>query len=654
MPTTPFHKVLVANRGEIAVRVLRSIHSAGYRSVAVYSTADSNAPHVALADEAMCIGPPQVGASYLNMQALLDAARTTGADAIHPGYGFLSENADFAAACAEAGITFIGPSAEAIALMGNKRVTKAHMVEAGVPCIPGYQGADQSDAVLMAEAERIGFPLMIKAAAGGGGRGMRLVDDLDKVPSALASARNEAKSAFGSDELILEKAIINGRHIEIQVAADLAGNTLHLGERDCSIQRRHQKVVEEAPSPFVDAALRAEIGAVAVNAAKACGYHGVGTVEFLVDEDRAFYFLEMNTRLQVEHPVTELVTGTDLVDWQLRIVAGEPLALRQEDVTLSGHAIEVRLYAEDPAQGFMPQTGTVQHWAPSSDTGVRIDSGIVSGSEVSPYYDPMLAKVIAYRSNRQEARRRLLRALGETHVLGSATNKGFLAHVLEDDRFVQGAATTAFINDKTLEAAARAVSISPSMVACAAVLMTCGTAGWTNGAPIPRRLVLNDGETDWAVTLSGRGNAFSVQIGEVQHEVEVLDMAGSEASLIFDGIRQRMAFVLNGDDIHLSRAGQSISLHDITYAPVAGDDAEGNGQIIAQTEGLVVGIAVAEGVQVDKGDTLVTVEAMKMEHHHVADGSGRVRAISVADGDQVKKGQMLVELELDATQEATS
>ncbi len=440
-----FSKVLVANRGEIAWRVMRTARAMGYRTVAVYSDADKDAPHVAFADEAVRIGPPPVGESYLSIDRILEAAHKSGADAIHPGYGFLSENEAFAAACEKAGLTFIGPPPAAIAAMGNKAAAKRRMIDAGVPCVPGYQGADQSDANLEAEARKIGLPVMVKAAAGGGGRGMRLVEHDGDLLEAIRTARTEAESAFGSGELILEKAVVDARHVEIQVFADAHGNVIHLGERDCSVQRRHQKVIEEAPSPAVDAALRDRMGAAAVAAARTIGYRGAGTVEFLLGADGAFYFLEMNTRLQVEHPVTEAITGLDLVEWQLRVARGEQLPLTQEQVTFSGHAIEVRLYAEDAYGGFLPQTGRIDVWRPATGPGVRIDHGMKDGLAISPYYDPMIAKVIAHGATREEARVRLVRALAETVVLGPTTNRHFLIRLLEHPDFAAGEATTAFL-----------------------------------------------------------------------------------------------------------------------------------------------------------------------------------------------------------------
>ena len=423
----------------------------GYKTVAVYSEADRNALHVDCADEAVFIGASEVSSSYLNLDAILAAAKTSGADAVHPGYGFLSENTEFSRACSQAGITFIGPAPEAIELMGNKRQAKIAMINAGVPCIPGYEGADQSNENLLVQAREIGFPVMVKAAAGGGGRGMRQVDNEASFIEHLESARSEALNAFGSDELILEKAIVEPRHIEIQVFADQHGNCIHLGERDCSIQRRFQKVVEESPSPFMTQALRQQMGEAAVQAAKSCNYLGAGTVEFLVDKDRNFYFLEMNTRLQVEHPVTELVTGTDLVSWQLKIAAGESLPLKQEDVSMQGHAVEVRLYAEDPDNNFMPQTGSVLHWQPPRGEGIRLDSGIKQGQKISPYYDPMLAKVIAWGSDRNTACRRLQSALEDMRLMGVTHNQHFLGDILAQHEFIQGNATTAFLDQVELK-----------------------------------------------------------------------------------------------------------------------------------------------------------------------------------------------------------
>ena len=440
-----FNKILIANRGEIACRIQRTAQALGYRTVAVFSDADADALHVHMADEAVNIGPAPVQQSYLNIEAIIDAARRTGADAIHPGYGFLSENAGFARACQNAGITFIGPSPEAIELMGSKRLSKLAMLDAGVPCIAGYQGAEQDDATLSREADRIGYPLMIKASAGGGGRGMRLVHDAGDLLAQIRTARSEALHGFGSDELILEQALIDPRHVEVQLFGDHQGNLIYLGERDCSIQRRHQKVIEEAPCPVMTAELRQAMGEAALKAGRAVNYVGAGTVEFLLDACGQFYFLEMNTRLQVEHPVTELITGLDLVAWQLQVAAGLPLPLRQEQVQLSGHAMEVRLYAEDPAQDFVPQTGRIARWEPALQSGVRIDHGLMEGQQVSPFYDSMLGKIIAHGATREEARRKLLRAVQDSVLLGLPSNQRLLAGLLEHPQFIRGEFSTGFI-----------------------------------------------------------------------------------------------------------------------------------------------------------------------------------------------------------------
>ncbi|HEX7440824.1 MAG TPA: acetyl-CoA carboxylase biotin carboxylase subunit, partial [Caldimonas sp.] len=469
MTPTPFRKVLVANRGEIALRVMRSARRLGLGTVAVVSSVDADAPHARAADQAVAIGAARPAESYLSIPALLDAARVSGADAVHPGYGFLAENADFARACRAAGLVFIGPSAEAIEAMGDKAEAKRLMQAAGVPCIPGYQGADQSDANLAAQADVIGYPVMIKASAGGGGRGMRLVTQASDFAAALRSARSEAQGAFGSDTVILERALLAARHIEVQVFADRHGHAIHLGERDCSVQRRHQKLIEEAPSPAVDADLRERLGATALAALKTIEYEGAGTVEFLLDRDGRYYFMEMNTRLQVEHPVTEAITGLDLVEWQLRIAAGEALPLAQQDVRFDGHAIEVRLCAEDPGRGFMPQSGTLALWRPPA--GLRVEHALHSGVDVAPYYDSMIAKLVAHGRDRDEARRKLGAGLENLVVLGIATNREFLARCLRDPVFAAGAATTAFVDERAEELAQPDPDVRAWLVAVAALLL---------------------------------------------------------------------------------------------------------------------------------------------------------------------------------------
>src|SRR5882757_5785306 len=440
-----FHKILIANRGEIALRIMHTARRLGYGVVAVYSDADRDARHVREADQAVRIGEALPAQSYLRIEAIIAAAKASGAGAVHPGYGFLAENENFATACRDAGLVFIGPSPEAIRLMGNKAGAKDIMQKAGVPCVPGYQGADQSDAVMLAEAKKIGFPVMIKAVAGGGGRGMRLVSDVAAFPDMLRGARAEAQGAFGDPTVILERAIVNPRHIEIQVFGDRYGNAIHLGERDCSVQRRHQKLIEEAPSPAVTPELLARMGAIAVNAIKSIGYEGAGTLEFLLDERGAFYFMEMNTRLQVEHPVTEAITGLDLVELQLRVAGGEPLGLRQEDIKFSGHAIEVRLCSEDAAHEFMPQSGRMALWQMPDE--LRVEHALQSGSEIPPFYDSMIAKLISHGATRDEARRKLIHGLEHAVAFGVTTNQAFLAACLRHPVFAAGEATTAFIGE---------------------------------------------------------------------------------------------------------------------------------------------------------------------------------------------------------------
>ncbi len=647
-----FEKVLVANRGEIACRVLQSARSLGYRTVAVFSEADAGARHVQLADEAVCIGPATAAESYLNVPALLDACRRSGADAVHPGYGFLSENADFAAACAEAGVTFIGPPAEAIRLMGSKRLSKIAMQEAGVPCVPGYQGEDQSDDTLIKEAEAVGLPLMIKASAGGGGRGMRVVTEPQQIAAQLKSARQEAKSSFGNDELILERAVINPRHVEIQVFGDHHGNVIHLGERDCSVQRRHQKVVEEAPSPVVDEDLRRRMGEAAVNAAKACDYVGAGTVEFLLGADGEFYFLEMNTRLQVEHPVTELVTGQDLVAWQLRVAAGEPLPLTQEQVRLTGHAMEVRLYAEDPAQGYLPQTGPVLSWRPASGEGVRIDHGLVDGAEVGSHYDPMLAKIIAFGASRDEARRRLIRAVEDTVLMGLDDNRRFLAAILRHPEFAAGDATTAFIDGPFADdPGLRAADTPEALWALAALLLTrigagdaAGRAGYRNwhssgvGAQ-PLVLAQGDRERTLYLTPDGIHGGPDLTLDAVR-----LDAVHDDGTLIatLDGVRRRYHWLYRDGRVWLQDGGLRACFEERTHRASGGEQGPGSGQLKAPMDGAVIEVSAAAGDTVKRGQTLAVLEAMKMEHALKADCDGTVDTVTVSAGDQVKRQQLLI------------
>ncbi len=658
-----FGKILVANRGEIAVRIIRSAKSLGYRTVAVYSEADAGAPHVALADEAVPIGPSPVAASYLDPARLLKAAAATGADAVHPGYGFLSENADFARACVEAGLVFIGPSPEAIRLMGNKAEAKRRMIEAGVPCVPGYEGKEQADAVFVAAAKEIGFPVMVKAAAGGGGRGMRLVEKKEQLVAALASARSEALNAFGSDELILEKAVQRPRHVEIQVFGDAHGNVIHLGERDCSVQRRHQKVVEEAPCPVMTPGLRDMMGGAAVEAARSIKYEGAGTVEFLLDGDGNFYFLEMNTRLQVEHPVTELVTRLDLVALQLRVARGEALPIGQEDVSLDGHAIEVRLYAEDPSRNFLPQSGRVDMWRPAAGDGIRVDHGLREGQDISPFYDPMIAKVIAWGSDRDEARRRLIRALDETAVFGPVTNKDFLVAILEHERFAAGEATTAFLGENFSDETLQAIHPSRAQAAVAAVLhyraardraaehavaLTPKLVDWASAGRLASRFAYALGEAapvDFRVGALGRERYLIEESGGV-HTVEVLSDGDGTARVLIDEVQKTLRYVAGSEGtLHLAIDGRSFRFDDLLLRATGADAAAASGSVLAPMHGKILRLGVAVGDSVNEGQPLVVLEAMKMEHEINATLNGKVVAVNVAEGDQVPANTLMIEIE---------
>ncbi|MDX1599580.1 MAG: acetyl/propionyl/methylcrotonyl-CoA carboxylase subunit alpha [Marinobacter sp.] len=641
-------KLLIANRGEIAVRVIRTAKALGYRTVAIYSEADARALHVHEADEAVCVGPAQVSASYLNVDAILDAARKTGADCIHPGYGFLSENAGFANACKNAGLIFVGPPANAIELMGSKRRSKIAMQEAGVPVVPGYEGNNASDDELISAAGDIGYPLMIKASAGGGGRGMRLVQQETELADNIKRARSEAKQAFGDDELILEKAVIEPRHVEIQVFADRHGNAVYLGERDCSVQRRHQKVVEEAPSPFVTPELRQAMGEAAVKAALACSYEGAGTVEFLVDKDRNFYFLEMNTRLQVEHPVTELITGQDLVAWQLAVAESQPLPLKQEDIQLNGHAMEVRLYAEDPAHDFTPQTGPLYAFEPSQGEGLRFDTGVRSGDTITPHYDPMLAKVIAWGQNRDEARRRLIRALEDTTVFGVTTNRYFLSRIIADETFGAGEATTAFLQQAFRDDPSLA-PYTPGIreLALAACILDHGNLGqsaWSNAPATMTPMKLDTGGDTVELLVRKTGNTVSVSHGDSHYQLLLESFGDGLLCIIDNNVRQRCQYHREGDSLYLQAFGQAWSVRDVTHQPAAGANGAGSGKVQATMDGAIIDVLVKSGQTVQQGDTLVILEAMKMEHPVKADRDGVVDEVLVSNGDQVKRSQMLVNI----------
>jgi geranyl-CoA carboxylase alpha subunit len=651
MPRRPFFRILIANRGEIALRIMRTARRLGHGVVAVYSDADRDALHVRGADQAVRIGEALPAQSYLNVPAIIAAARASGADAIHPGYGFLAENQDFAAACRDAGLVFIGPSPEAIKAMGNKAGAKAIMQAAGVPCVPGYQGDDQSDAVMLAQAEAIGFPVMIKAVAGGGGRGMRLVSDATTFPDALRGARSEATAAFGDGTVILERAIMDPRHIEIQVFGDAFGNAIHLGERDCSVQRRHQKLIEEAPSPAVSLELRAKMGAVAVAAVKAIGYEGAGTLEFLLDPSGDFYFMEMNTRLQVEHPVTEAITGLDLVELQLRVAAGEPLPLRQENVRLSGHAIEVRLCAEDPGQDFMPQSGRMALW--QMPETLRVEHALQSGAEIPPFYDSMIAKLIAVGATRDQARGRLISGLEQTVAFGVTTNQSFLMSCLRHPAFAGGEATTAFIGryrDALLAQGRPAVS-EAALAALLLYVTNSHAPPWRRGRslaasfPAPLRIEVGDVVSELEVGRR-RDGSYLVSGEGGEHRFDIDEIGGHAIRFRSGGVMESARFLRDGDRLHILHRGLTFSVFDLTLAaPETAAACGGDGKVRAALNGRVVGLLVRQGERVAAGQPVLTLEAMKMEHVHIAGVAGTIAAISVAEGEQVTTGRIVVEIE---------
>ena len=650
MKRTPFYKILIANRGEIALRIMRTARRLGYGVVAVYSDADRDALHVREADQAIRIGEALPAQSYLKIDAIIAAAKASGASAIHPGYGFLAENEDLAQACRDAGLVFIGPSPEAIRAMGNKAGAKDIMQKAGVPCVPGYQGADQSDAVMLAEAKKIGFPVMIKAVAGGGGRGMRLVADAAAFPDALRSARSEAQGAFGDPTVILERAIVDPRHIEIQVFGDRYGHAVHLGERDCSVQRRHQKLIEEAPSPKVMPRLRARMGAVAVAAVKSIRYEGAGTLEFLLDERGEFYFMEMNTRLQVEHPVTEAITGLDLVELQLRVASGEPLGLEQEDIKFSGHAIEVRLCSEDAGHDFMPQSGRMALW--QMPDGIRVEHALQSGSEIPPFYDSMIAKLVSHGADRNQARSRLICGLEQTAAFGVTTNQGFLISCLRHPGFAKGEATTAFIGKHRDDLLApRADEATDAALAALLLYVTNPHAPpWRGGRslaaafPLAARIDLGHGVREVEIVRERDGSyAASLEDGERRFEID--ELGRDTIRFRTNGLMEQVKFLRDGDRLHFLHRGVTISVRDLTLAaPVSAAANGGDGKVRAAMNGRVVAVLVKPGDKVAAGQPVMTLEAMKMEHVHTAGVAGTVSAIDVVEGEQVTTGRIVVEI----------
>ncbi|WDS35908.1 acetyl/propionyl/methylcrotonyl-CoA carboxylase subunit alpha [Pseudoxanthomonas sp.] len=661
-----FDKILIANRGEIACRIIATCRCLGIATVAVYSEADANARHVRLADEAVCIGPPASRDSYLRADKVIAAAVQAGAQAVHPGYGFLSENAGFARACAEAGLVFIGPPAAAIEAMGSKSAAKALMQAAGVPLVPGYHGDDQSPTLLRNEATRIGYPVLIKASAGGGGKGMRVVEREADFESALASCQREASASFGDDRVLVEKYLVRPRHIEVQVFGDSHGNVVHLYERDCSAQRRHQKVIEEAPAPGISAAFRAAIGTAAVDAARAVGYVGAGTVEFIVDADGAFYFMEMNTRLQVEHPVTELVTGQDLVAWQLRVAAGAPLPLLQDAIPLAGHAIEVRLYAEQPEKGFLPSTGTLKYLQfPAALRHMRVDSGVEAGDVISPYYDPMIAKLIVWDETREAAIARMLQALAGTRIVGVGNNVAFLSRLVAHPEVRAGGYDTGLI-ERALPQLVAADAALPADALAIAALWTLhhetqaatararssadphspwGTAdGWRINGAATRQLELRDASgTSHMLALHHDGAGGFVLDGA---PARVLSVEGAVLRHQL-GTRQGHATVLADADgaLHVfASAGHAVLQPVDPLAHVAsGGDAHGG--LAAPMPGRIIAVLAADGAQVDAGTPLLVMEAMKMEYTVSAPTAGTVSRMLCKVGDLVADKAPLVEFE---------
>jgi acetyl-CoA carboxylase biotin carboxylase subunit len=630
-----FGKILIANRGEIACRVIRTARELGYRTVAVYSQADARAPHVSLADEAVLIGPPPAADSYLRIDAILDAARRTGADAVHPGYGFLSENPIFARECATHNITFIGPPVEAIEIMGDKSRAKARMVEAGVPVVPGAAIAS------VESAEKLGFPVMVKAVSGGGGRGMRLVQDAIGLPEALSGAAREALSAFGDGRLMLEKFVRHGRHIEFQIFGDSHGNCVHLGERDCTAQRRRQKVVEESPSPIVDSDLRARMAEAAVKAARAVDYRGAGTVEFILDAEGNFYFLEMNTRLQVEHPVTECVTGLDLVAWQLIVASGEPLPLRQDEIRFSGHAIEARLCAEDPYEKFAPQTGVICYWRPEQ-AALRVDAGVVKGSEVSPYYDSLLAKFVAHGATRQDAIRRLVAALGRAPMFGVATNAGFLMRLLQSTDFTQARMHTGSIDESANDEILRRPSVSASALALATCLLVAPADGFRNRGSAAYGMTLHTPSGAAQVRVTVTATDVVVVTGECRKTVRVLSREWPDISFEIDGVRHHALAMFAGATLHLSFEGEVLSVSEAS--PLAAREQQINPlQIITPVAGNLLSLLTL-GTVVGPGDVVAVIEAMKIETRIYASVAATVSQVFVTQGGQVTAKKLLAAL----------
>ncbi|MGM4905728.1 acetyl/propionyl/methylcrotonyl-CoA carboxylase subunit alpha [Tardiphaga sp. 866_E4_N2_1] len=654
-----FRTLLIANRGEIACRVIRTARAMGLRTVAVYSEADANALHVAEADEAVLIGPARARDSYLNIERILEAAKKTGAEAIHPGYGFLSESAEFAQACADAGLIFVGPTAEMITAMGSKSGSKALMEKAGVPLVPGFHGEAQDDATLAKAADKIGFPVLVKASAGGGGRGMRVVRSAVELAPAIVSAKREAKAAFGDDRMLIEKYVDNPRHIEVQIVGDSHGNLVSLFERECTLQRRHQKVIEEAPSPTLNGAQREAVCAAARKAAGAVNYVGAGTIEF-VSDGKDVFFIEMNTRLQVEHPVTELITGVDLVEWQLRVAFGEKLPLSQDQIKLNGHAIEARVYAENPHKNFMPSVGRIRTWrTPAETNGLRIDAGYREGDAVSPNYDAMLAKVIAWAPTRDAAINRLNRGLEETDIRGIVTNTPFLSALVTHPDVRANTIDTGFIErelkvltpdsaapgDLELCAAVAAIVASEEQAARAAGTSPWLTAGWMPVGRRQRVFKFKHGSDEQRVTLNYGSGPATISIGTRELGFETAAADDGHFDLTLDGARSHIVSVIEGHELYLRTRHGRFDMHWVD--PFGGDDEEqvGEDKIVAPLPGTVVALLAEEGATLEKGAAILTLEVMKMEQTLRAPFAGVLKRIKCKVGDIVGEGVELAEVE---------
>ena len=654
MPT--IQRLLIANRGEIACRIARTARRLGIHTIAVCSDADASARHADACDEAIIIGGCTAAESYLQAGKILEAARRANAQAVHPGYGFLSENADFAEACARAGLVFVGPPPTAIRAMGSKSEAKALMARAGVPLTPGYHGVEQGARHLQEAADKIGYPVLIKASAGGGGRGMRRVNRREDFAAALSSCQREAAASFGDDRMLIERYVLRPRHIEFQVFADSHGHCVHLFERDCSVQRRHQKVLEEAPAPGMSAERRDIMGAAAISAATAVGYVGAGTVEFIVAPDGQFYFMEMNTRLQVEHPVTEMITGLDLVEWQLRVAAGEPLPLSQEQLRISGHAIEARLYAEDPDRGFLPAVGQLQHFSvPPASRHVRVDSGFGEGDEITPYYDSMIAKLIVWDETREQALVRMRAALADTRIVGVANNVAFLGRLVSCPAFAAADLDTALIEreQQFLFPEQHEPGREVWHAAAVATLVRDGSGagnspweaidGWRLGGRAQRSLRFRTGDADKTVLVSYLATGWQLQLDGQDSTVTGRLLESGALQMTIDGARRELVVISSGDDQNIFIDGECHVLSRIDPLQGAATAAASPAGLASPMPGRVIALLAEVGAQVAKGTPLLVLEAMKIEHTIVAPGTGTIRAFRVAAGEQVAEGVELVD-----------